>query len=93
MIALISLRTLHAGFPSVSSSQGSCNVTRTTVTCDLGNLATGGAAIIAITIRVAGPGTITNTASITANEPDPHPTNNTAQESTTVVVPPEQPGS
>jgi uncharacterized repeat protein (TIGR01451 family) len=73
--------TLPAGvtFVSVSSTQGTCINTAGTVVCSIGNLDNGGSATI--TINVTAPttaGTITNTATVKGNEPDPNTANNTA---------------
>jgi uncharacterized repeat protein (TIGR01451 family) len=75
-----------AGFPSAAPSQGTCAVTRTTVTCDLGSLAVGASSTVIVAVRVTRPGTITSTASVTANEPDPILANNSAEETTTVTA-------
>jgi uncharacterized repeat protein (TIGR01451 family) len=68
---------------SSSASQGSCSGT-TTVTCALGDLAVGASATITIVIRPTEPGTITNTASVTGNQPDPNNANNSASSDTTI---------
>jgi uncharacterized repeat protein (TIGR01451 family) len=70
-------------FGSADPSQGSCSGT-TSVTCDLGGIASGGNATVAISITPVAPGTITNTASVSATEPDPSPANNSVSQSTTV---------
>jgi uncharacterized repeat protein (TIGR01451 family) len=68
---------------SVDPSQGSCSGT-TTVTCDLGAVESGGNATVAVSITPIAPGSIKNTASVSATEPDPNPADNTASQSTTV---------
>jgi uncharacterized repeat protein (TIGR01451 family) len=70
-------------FVSASPSQGSCSGT-STVTCNLGSLASGSNATITIVVRPTQTGTITNTASVSGNEADPTPANNTATAMTTV---------
>ncbi len=75
-----------AGFPLVTPTQGTCAVTQTAVSCDLGTVAVGASATVAVTLRVARPGTISSTASVTANEPDPILVNNSDEETTTVTV-------
>ncbi|MDP9327716.1 MAG: hypothetical protein M3P10_05890 [Actinomycetota bacterium] len=70
-------------FGSAIPSQGSCGGT-TTVSCDLGSIANGGNATVAISITPIAPGTISNTASVSATESDPNPANNSASQSTTV---------
>ncbi|MGB7925100.1 MAG: choice-of-anchor B family protein [Pyrinomonadaceae bacterium] len=68
---------------SASASQGSCSGT-TTVTCALGNLASGASATATINVKLTGSGTITNTVSVKATQGDPSLVNNSAQASTKV---------
>jgi uncharacterized repeat protein (TIGR01451 family) len=70
--------TLPAGLSlvSVSATQGTCAGT-TTVSCAVGSLAKGGSAVISLVARTSAPGTISNTASVRATEPDPNIANNT----------------
>ena len=70
-------------FGSASASQGSCSGT-TTVTCTLGGIANAGSATVTISITPIAPGTLSNAASVSANETDPNPANNSASQSTTV---------
>ena len=79
--------TLPAGvtFRSASATQGSCSHAAGIVTCSLGALAT--AANATINIAVTAPvvtGTITNSATVSGNETDPVPGNNTSAENTIV---------
>jgi uncharacterized repeat protein (TIGR01451 family) len=77
-----------AGFASVTTSQGSCSakVPKSVVTCSLGTLASAGSATVVITVRPTGPGTLTNSATVTATSPrDPSTANNTATTTTTVT--------
>jgi uncharacterized repeat protein (TIGR01451 family) len=70
---------------SVTTTQGTCDVT---VTCNLGNLASGAIATITIVVTVdpATPsGSITNTATVSGNETDPAPGNNEARAETPVL--------
>jgi uncharacterized repeat protein (TIGR01451 family) len=82
--------TLPFGMTLVSSSasQGACNAAGTTVTCNLGNLAVNAAATVVLNVSVAITGTVTNTASVTASEPDPAPGNDTAGQQTVVNAAP-----
>jgi uncharacterized repeat protein (TIGR01451 family) len=74
------------GFGSVSTSQGTCTRTKTSVTCNLRSLASGATATVTIVVKPTKKGTITNTASATATQPsDPNTANNTATATTTVV--------
>jgi uncharacterized repeat protein (TIGR01451 family) len=74
---------------SVTPSQGSCN-NQDPMTCNLGNLAVGAQATITIVESVPNnpsATTFTNRASVTANEPDSNPNNNTAQATSCLLVP------
>ena len=81
--------TLPAGvtFQSATPSQGTCSGT-TTITCDFGAIFNGGTASVEILVVTSGAGTITNTASVTADETDPVPGNNNVSIDTNVVVSP-----
>jgi uncharacterized repeat protein (TIGR01451 family) len=70
-------------FERVNSSQGSCTGT-TTVTCNLGSLASGSAAAIGLVVRPTGPGSYTNVARVTGDEFDPDTSNNEARAETGV---------
>ena len=70
-------------------SQGSCSESAGTVTCDLGSLANGSSATIDITVTAPPtPQTVTNTAVVSANEPDSDASDNTSLEDTDVINPP-----
>lgn len=79
--------TLPAGviFQSASATQGSCSHSAGIVTCLLGDIGSGTNATmnIAVTAPVAA-GTITNSATVSGNETDPIPGNNTSTENTVV---------
>lgn len=70
----------------VSASPG-CNEVAGTVTCNVGNLASGNTVSVTVIVNVTTAGTITNTAQVAGAEADPDPTNNMATESTTVQTP------
>jgi uncharacterized repeat protein (TIGR01451 family) len=72
---------------SSSASQGSCSGT-TTVTCGLGDLASGASATVTIVIRPGSPGSITNTARVSGSQPDPNQANNSATQTTQVSARP-----
>ena len=65
---------------SATPSQGSCIGT---VTCNLGTIASGGSATVAIVVRVTAAcgATVTNTATVNGALPDPNPANNTSSTS------------
>jgi uncharacterized repeat protein (TIGR01451 family) len=71
-------------FVSATPSQGSCSGT-VTVTCNFGNLASGGIANVTIVIKPKSPGTISNSANVSGSEADPNGGNNSATTSTTVT--------
>jgi uncharacterized repeat protein (TIGR01451 family) len=79
-------------FDSVSTTQGSCTRSTTTkpktkdgtVTCSVGSLAGGQSATITIVVTPTTPGTLTNTATVTGDQVDPTPVDNSATATTTV---------
>jgi uncharacterized repeat protein (TIGR01451 family) len=81
--------TLPSGLAARSStaSQGTCSGTAT-VTCALGDLASGASATVTIVIRPTSAGKITNTVSVSGNQPDPNSANNTATQDTTISAAP-----
>jgi uncharacterized repeat protein (TIGR01451 family) len=74
---------------SSSASQGTCSGT-TTVTCSIGDLASGASATVTIVVRPRERGTITNTAEVTGNQPDPNSANNSASQDTVISAAPAQ---
>ena len=84
--------TLPSGvsFGSASTTQGSCNGTGP-VNCAIGTLANGASATVTIVVTPAGAGQLTNTASVTAAEPEPDASNNTATLITVIDNPPPNP--
>ncbi len=77
----------NAGFSSASTTQGTCSSkpVKQTVTCSIGDLASGAAATVTIDVKPTAKGTATNTATVTATSPtDPNTTNNKDTETTQV---------
>lgn len=72
-----------ATFVPATASQGTCTGT-STVACSLGTIGSGGSATVTIKVRPASAGTLTNQATVTADEIDPNPGNNAATAMTTV---------
>jgi uncharacterized repeat protein (TIGR01451 family) len=72
---------------SASASQGSCSGT-TTVTCTLGDLASGASATVTIVVRPESTGSLTNTARVSGAQPDPNQANNSATQTTQVSARP-----
>jgi uncharacterized repeat protein (TIGR01451 family) len=68
---------------SATPSQGSC---AGAVTCNLGTILTGGSATVTIVVKVtaASGAILTNTAAVSADQPDPNPANNSSTTSTLV---------
>ncbi|HYE16313.1 MAG TPA: hypothetical protein VD968_17880 [Pyrinomonadaceae bacterium] len=79
--------TLPAGpsFVSAEASQGACLFSSGTVTCQLGTLAGGATASVIIKIKPRAEGTLTNTATVSAAEPDPDTSDNSSTVVTAVV--------
>lgn len=66
-------------FDSATASQGSCSASGGTVTCALGAIADGASATVTMTLTpIAAPGKITNTATVSATQPDINTSNNSA---------------
>ena len=78
--------TLPAGleFVSATPSQGTCNAA-SPIVCNLGGLASGGGATIALQVRATAPGNVVNTATVTAAE-DTAPGNNSDDAPTVEVI-------
>jgi uncharacterized repeat protein (TIGR01451 family) len=73
------------GFGTVSTTQGTCTRTKTGVTCNLGDLASGATATVTIVVKPTQKGLITNTVTVADTSPtDPDTANNTAIDTTTV---------
>ena len=72
---------------SSTASQGSCSGT-TNVTCSLGDLASGASATVTIVVTTSTAGTLSNSASVSGNQPDPNSANNSATQQTTVAAAP-----
>jgi uncharacterized repeat protein (TIGR01451 family) len=70
---------------SATSTQGICNGS-TTVTCSIGMLSVGSSATITIVVTPQATGSISNTATVTGDESDPNPNNNSATIATSVVA-------
>ena len=75
-------------FDSATTTQGSVSFANGTVSGNLGNIANGNSATITVRVRVSpnATGSLTNTATVTGNEPDTVPANNSATEPTAVIT-------
>ncbi|MFF9850918.1 calcium-binding protein [Streptomyces litmocidini] len=79
--------TLSGGGATLVSavpSQGTCTTTATSASCALGSLAPGASATVTVTAEPRATGTLTDTAGVSAAQPDPVTTGNTATASTSV---------
>ncbi len=72
-----------AVFVAATASQGAASLVGGEVMASLGDLAVGASATVTIVVTPSAAGSLTNTADVTANEPDPDPSNN----SVTVTTP------
>jgi uncharacterized repeat protein (TIGR01451 family) len=70
------LPTGHVAYQSLTTTQGSCSQSAGTVTCALGNLASGATATVTINVTAIKDGATDNKATVKANEPDPTGGNN-----------------
>lgn len=74
------------GVAALSTSSGTCSVAAGTVTCLLGSLANGTSTIVTIRVTTPlSPGSIVNTATISAQQADPDPANNSVSLTTAVL--------
>jgi len=71
-------------FASATSTAGSCGHTSLMITCNVGSLAKGQYAQITLLVTPSVAGTFTNTMTVTGNETDAIPANNTAVQTSTV---------
>jgi uncharacterized repeat protein (TIGR01451 family) len=71
-------------FVSVASNEGTCTEANLVVICNISKLVSGDTLVATIAVVPTTPGTITNSATATANESDPNTGNNTASHSTVV---------
>jgi uncharacterized repeat protein (TIGR01451 family) len=86
-VTLTDTLPLDVPFVSALSSQGSCNHVGGVVTCDLGTLVSGASAevVIVASTSEARTGLVTNIATVTADETDRFPTDNSVSEDSMVV--------
>ncbi len=83
---IVVTNTLPASVTFVSASDASCQHQNGVVTCSLGTLANGAQAIRTIQVTPNAAQPIAMTASVTANESDPTPANNSATDNTVVAA-------
>ncbi len=71
---------------SVVAGQGSCDGSDANVSCELGSLAVGESTAVTVVVGLATAGTITNQATVAADEVDPEMSNNVVWSETTVIA-------
>jgi uncharacterized repeat protein (TIGR01451 family) len=75
----------NTGNGTVSTTQGTCSISKLTVSCNLGTIATGATVTITINVKPTRKGQITNTVTVSSTSPpDPNTANNSASATTTV---------
>jgi uncharacterized repeat protein (TIGR01451 family) len=83
--------TLPSGvtYGSYTTTQGSCTYTSATatLTCSLGAMNSGATATITIATTPQTPEVVSNTATVTATQPDPNSANNSSTQSETITYP------
>jgi uncharacterized repeat protein (TIGR01451 family) len=72
---------------SATPTQGTCSQASGTVTCLLGTMISGSSASITIQVTAVTPSSAVNSASVTADQPDPNSSNNTATQTTLITFP------
>jgi uncharacterized repeat protein (TIGR01451 family) len=72
---------------SATPTQGSCSQAAGTVTCLLGSMNSGASATITIMVNAVTPSSAVNSATVTADQPDPVSSNNTATQTTLITFP------
>jgi uncharacterized repeat protein (TIGR01451 family) len=72
---------------SVTTTTGTCSEAGGTVTCLLGTMANAGTATITILTVAGTPGVVSNTATVTADQTDPDPANNSSTQTETIAAP------
>ena len=90
-VVLTSAIPASATIVAASQTQGTSSIASSVVTTALGDLAAGGSATVTIVVIPTISGTLTTVASVTGNEPDPDPSNNSAMLSTPVAPGPPTP--
>ena len=71
-------------FKSVTSSQGTCTQSGPAISCGLGSLDDGASATITLVLQPRSKGTLSDTATVSGNESDPNPDDNSSTVLTTV---------
>ena len=76
----------QVSYVSATSTQGTCSQAGGTVTCSVGAMTSGATATITITVTAVIRGSVTNTASVSATQPDPVTGNNSNSNSPPTLI-------
>ncbi|HUN89365.1 MAG TPA: C25 family cysteine peptidase [Terriglobales bacterium] len=76
-------------YVSATPSQGSCSLDGANVTCNLGSIANSGNATVTLVVNAINYGETNNTASVSADQTDPTPSNNNASVAVLILAPTE----
>ncbi|HEY6337463.1 MAG TPA: C25 family cysteine peptidase [Candidatus Sulfotelmatobacter sp.] len=71
---------------SVTTTAGTCSEAGGTVTCLLGTMANGGTATVTVLTIAGVPGVVSNTATVSADQTDPNPVNNSSTQTETITA-------
>jgi len=74
-------------YVSATTTAGTCSEAGGTVTCLLGTMANAGTATVTILTVAGTPGTASNTATVSADQTDPNPGNNSSTQTETIAAP------
>ena len=74
-------------YTSATPTQGTCSQSAGTVTCLLGTMNSGTSATVTIQVTAVTPSSAVNNAAVTADQPDPNSSNNTATQTTLITFP------
>jgi uncharacterized repeat protein (TIGR01451 family)/CSLREA domain-containing protein len=86
-VRLVDDRPAGTALVSAGSSAGTCRA-QSQIVCDVGSLGDGAEAQVAVVVRPEAGGTLTNTATVSSNEYDADPSDNSVRTSATVVFKP-----
>jgi len=80
----------NTSFVSANATQGSCQESGGTLTCDIGLMSSGSTVTVTLVLNATTEGTVTHTVSVNADQTEPDTGNNAATETTTVNANPSQ---
>lgn len=71
----------------ITTTLGACTASSNTITCNLGTMPPGATATVTIPVQFLSPGSVANTATVSATETDPNLANNTSTQTSNVTYP------